>query len=118
VADELPSLIIPVIKALREHGWPPSFAYVFDELWFLHKQHLALFGGVLLGVWVVRRHLACGLKPLLEPFFGANYRFVPNIKILSGLSTGRDRPHAVGEDNKATSLTFWLPLYDANLDNG
>jgi hypothetical protein len=86
------------IERLRTEGWPPLFAFVFDEFW-----------GV---AWTTVRGLVTSLLgpgPLLIPNVAVHY-------VEAGGSQGWT-PHIDGKsfDNR---LTSWIPLTDATLTNG
>jgi hypothetical protein len=88
------------IERLRSHGWPPIFAFVFDEFWGL--------------AWTsaVRGAVAAllGPGPLLMPQVAVHY-------VEAGGSQGWT-PHIDGTSFFNDRVTTWIPLTDATLSNG
>ena len=88
------------IERLLSHGWPPIFAFVFDEFWGL--------------AWTsaVRGTVASllGRGPLLMPHVAVHY-------VEAGGSQGWT-PHIDGTSVFDKRLTSWIPLTDATLTNG
>jgi hypothetical protein len=91
------------VLALVARGWPPVFAYVYDELWQMLRTP--------------------SLVQLLSSALGPGYRLsprvwafcVPAVKGASGWP-----PHVDGGAGTHTTdrMTLWLPLGDATLENG
>lgn len=88
------------IDVLRKEGWPPAFAFVYDEF------------------WLASRHPS--LVRLLNDLLGSNYtqnghvwtHYVASAPIARGWA-----PHFDGL-NRPNRITVWLALSDATLDNG
>eukprot|EP01116_Phalansterium_solitarium_P001701 TRINITY_DN11517_c0_g1_i1.p1 TRINITY_DN11517_c0_g1~~TRINITY_DN11517_c0_g1_i1.p1 ORF type:complete len:461 (+),score=103.89 TRINITY_DN11517_c0_g1_i1:124-1383(+) len=109
------SAIVRAVLAVKAAGWPPIFAFVFDELWHLVASLWPAMDGQL------------GVECLLEPsmFIYALDRNDPTTK--SGYVGGnfgfphRDFPYDESidpRDGSAKTLSIWIPLNDATLDNG
>ncbi len=88
------------IETLLRNGWPPIFAFVFDEFWSL--------------AWTdaVRGTVASLLdqRPVLMPHVAVHY-------VEAGGSQGWT-PHIDGTSVFGKRLTTWIPLTDATLTNG
>ncbi|HEV2169401.1 MAG TPA: phytanoyl-CoA dioxygenase family protein [Candidatus Binatus sp.] len=90
------------VEAVREAGWPPVFAFVYDPFWqvtripfvveFLNKVLGAEFNIIMSRSWCY----------YIAPIRGA----------------GGWTPHADDYQRPAHRLTLWIPLTDATLDNG
>lgn len=90
---------------LKTAGWPPVFIHVFDQAWALQAA-LAPLGAHLLGErFAVLPHLWAWVVP---PVDGA--RGWPGHRDLIGRSVFPGGIHM--------TLSFWVPLADAGLDNG
>jgi hypothetical protein len=102
-ADVAP--LVTAMETLKEAGWLPAFAYVYDEAW-------QVFGRV-------RRALTLAL--------GEGYRQMPSMWAwyveasdgTSGWRQHRDRgPESLRPDLSPTAMTVWVALTDATPDNG
>jgi hypothetical protein len=92
-----------VVEDLVARGWPPVFAYVYDEFWQILRTP--------------------SLRRLLGAALGEGYRLsprvwafaIPAVKGASGWP-----PHVDGGAGTHTAdrLTLWIPLGDATLENG
>lgn len=114
---KLPSVISPsMIEKLREGMWalknanhPPVYIYLYDEAWFVFA----------------------GLQQLISNFLGDDFALLPNfwawhLDINAG-SVGWS-PHQDcqaqtvfpldDDSNLLVSLSLWVPLNDATIDNG
>ncbi len=105
-----PFLDVAVVGAMRAavetvvaHGWPPVFAYVYDEFWQILRTP--------------------SLRRLLADALGAGYRLSPrvwafHIPAVRGASGWP--PHVDGGAGTHTPdrMTLWIPLGDATLENG
>jgi hypothetical protein len=91
------------VEALVARGWPPVFAYVYDELWQVLRTP--------------------SMARLLGAALGAGYRLSPRVWAFhvpaeSGASGWP--PHVDGGAGTHTPdrITLWIPLGDATLENG
>jgi phytanoyl-CoA dioxygenase PhyH len=87
------------VEAVRKAGWPPVFAYIYDQLWLVWR------------IAPVAQMVTAGL--------GADYRWIPHgwchyVHPVSGASGWP--PHVDG--NLSNRMSIWIPLTDATLDNG
>ncbi len=115
IPDVLPlSVLSPIqaaIQALRDNGIPPVFIYVYDAPWTVFH----------------------ALSPLITYFLGKDYALLPNLWAWNiplqpgarGWPPHRDcqAPTRFGEsgdglDDVIMSLSLWLPITDATLNNG
>ena len=96
---ELMSRMRECVERLRREGWPPVFAYVYDEFW---------------QVWRVP-----ALEKLLSGLLGESYREVLHHVwchyVLAHERSGGWPPHIDGHRNR---VTVWIALGDATLANG
>lgn len=97
------SAMARAIAALVERGWPPVFAYVYDELWQLTRAPS------------VRRFLSAALGPA--------YRLSPRVWaffVPAEVGAAGWPPHVDGGAGTHTAdrMTLWIPLTDATLENG
>jgi len=100
VLDPLP--LRQAVNAVRAAGWPPVFAFVYEELWtFLRAPLFRALGRAFLGA-----------EPAQAAYFWAH--------VVPAAAEGRGwAPHADGDDPAAPPrLNLWIPLTDATLDNG
>jgi hypothetical protein len=96
------SLIGPIlgcVEAVKKAGWPPVFAYVYDELWTVWRLP-RIVQMVTAGLGPGYRWIPHGWCHYVDPFVGA-----------SGWP-----PHVDG--NLPNRMSIWIPLTDATLDNG
>lgn len=87
------------VEAVRKAGWPPVFAYIYDQLWL---------------VWRL-----APVAQLLNATLGPSYRWIPHgwchyVHPVTGASGWP--PHVDG--NLSNRMSIWIPLTDATLDNG
>jgi hypothetical protein len=90
---------VEVVETITRAGWPPVFAYVYDELWTLWQT-----------VPVVQ---------ILRAALGDCYKWIPHgwchyVRPVRGASGWP--PHIDG--NLPNRISIWIPLTDATLDNG
>jgi len=88
------------VERLKKKGWPPVFAFVYDEFWQVAR--------------------APSLVRLLSGALGAGYRQVPRVWLhYVTPQTGASLwpPHFDGY-RRGNRVTVWVPLSDATLDNG
>jgi hypothetical protein len=91
--------MLECIEAVRKAGWPPVFAYIYDQLWL---------------VWRL-----APIAQLLIAGLGPDYRCIPHgwchyVQPVTGASGWP--PHVDG--NLSNRMSIWIPLTDATLDNG
>jgi hypothetical protein len=92
------------IEVLRQEGWPPVLAFVYDEFWYVTR-----------GPSVVR---------LLTAVLGEGYRQIPHVwchYVDRGTTPVGWVPHIDGgshASSRSGRLSIWLPLLDASLENG
>lgn len=92
-----------VVLDLVARGWPPVFAYVYDELWQMLQTP--------------------SLVHLLTSALGPGYRLSPRVWafcVPAKKGAAGWPPHVDGGADTHTTdrLTLWLPLGDATLENG
>lgn len=100
------ALLTKCVKRLHKEQWPETFAYVYDEFWFMFHRT----------AWVMTKLL------------GRDYRQMPNIWVfhlgLNSQSAGwvphRDRAKIRTLDARGYphSINIWIPLTDATPENG
>ena len=91
--------LLACIEDVRKAGWPPVFAYVYDQLWTL---------------WQV-----APIAQILSAALGPGYRWIPHgwchyVQPVRGAAGWP--PHIDG--NLANRMSIWIPLTDATIDNG
>jgi hypothetical protein len=91
------------VAALVARGWPPVFAYVYDELWQVLRTP--------------------SLTALLASALGPGYRLSPRVwafHVPAEAGAAGWPPHVDGGANTHTTdrITLWIPLGDATLENG
>jgi hypothetical protein len=88
------------VDALRAAGWPPAFAFVFDEFWDLVRTPsvVQLFETALGAGHRQNAHVWCHY---VAPVSGSS-GWIPHID-------GRNRPNR---------MSIWIPLTDVGLDDG
>lgn len=91
------------VAGLVARGWPPVFAYVYDELWQVLRTP--------------------SLTALLSSALGPGYRLSPRVwafHVPSEAGAAGWPPHVDGGANTHTTdrMTLWIPLGDATLENG
>ena len=99
IARSLTAPLLECVETVRQAGWPPGFAYVYDELWTL---------------WRV-----APIAQILTAALGNGYRWIPHgwchyLQPVRGASGWP--PHIDG--NLPNRMSIWIPLTDATLDNG
>jgi phytanoyl-CoA dioxygenase PhyH len=99
IAGSIIGPMLGCVEAVRKAGWPPVFAYIYDQLWL---------------VWRL-----APVEQLLTAGLGPGYRWIPHgwchyVHPVSGASGWP--PHVDG--NLSNRMSIWLPLTDATLDNG
>ncbi len=103
--EELGKLERCVTKLNTEH-WPETFAYVYDEFWYLLQKTTGVMAALL----------------------GADFKQMPNIWMFylacnsqsAGWGPHRDRPqlHTLDKNGYPHSINIWLALTDATPENG
>jgi hypothetical protein len=104
----LPALVPPAaiaqmctsVEAVRKAGWPSVFTYVYDEFWTIFR--------------------TASIARFLSRQLGAGYVQSANVwtyHVAPREHAGGWPPH-VDNPNSAGGLTLWIPLSDANIDNG
>ncbi|MGH7926054.1 MAG: phytanoyl-CoA dioxygenase family protein [Candidatus Binatus sp.] len=96
------SLTVPLlecIETVRKAGWPPVFAYVYDQLWTL---------------WQI-----APIAQILTAALGQDYKCIPHgwchyVQPVRGASGWP--PHIDG--SLPNRMSIWMPLTDATIDNG
>lgn len=89
------------IDTLRHHDWPPVFSFVYDAFWTIGRSG----------------ELAAVLRDLL----GGPYRFLPRVwahYVYPAKGNSGWRPHIDGNENCMHTVSVWVPLSEARLDNG
>jgi hypothetical protein len=91
------------IDVLRQHDWPPVFAFVYDEFWQVTR--------------------VPSLVRLLATVLGPGYRQIPHVWsffVPAALGAAGWKPHVDrgGRSSWEKRLVLWIPLSDATLDNG
>ncbi|HEV2169404.1 MAG TPA: phytanoyl-CoA dioxygenase family protein, partial [Candidatus Binatus sp.] len=99
IAQSLSAPLLECIEAVRKAGWPPVFAYVYDQLWTLWN--------------------AAPIAQILTAALGKGYKAIPHgwchyVQPVRGASGWP--PHIDG--NLPNRMSIWIPLTDATLDNG
>jgi Phytanoyl-CoA dioxygenase (PhyH) len=99
IARSLTAPLLECVETVRKAGWPPAFAYVYDELWTLWR--------------------AAPIAQILTAALGDGYRWIPHgwchyLQPVRGASGWP--PHIDG--NLPNRMSIWIPLTDATLDNG
>jgi hypothetical protein len=99
LARTLTHPLLECVEAVRKQGWPPGFAYVYDEFWTL---------------WRV-----APIAQILTAALGKGYRWIPHgwchyLQPVRGASGWP--PHIDG--NLPNRMSIWIPLSDATLENG
>jgi hypothetical protein len=97
--EGLTASLLECIQTVRKAGWPPVFAYVYDQLWML---------------WHIRP-----IAQILTSALGPAYRLIPHgwchyVPPVRGASGWP--PHVDG--NLPNRMSIWIPLTDANIENG
>jgi Phytanoyl-CoA dioxygenase (PhyH) len=91
------------VERLREAGWPPAFCFLYDEAWLAGRAP-SIAG-------VVTAGLGTGYSQIPKMWC---HRVDPSRRS-SGWAPHRDGYDAESRDGR---LTVWIPLTDANLENG
>jgi phytanoyl-CoA dioxygenase PhyH len=99
IAESLTAPLLECIETVRKAGWPPVFAYVYDQFWTL---------------WQI-----APIAQILTATLGNGYKFIPHfwchyvqpVRGASGWS-----PHIDGD--LPNRMSIWVPLTDATIDNG
>ncbi len=99
IGDEVVEPLRACVETIRQAGWPPVFAYVFDQFWLVWR------------LAPVAQIAAAGL--------GEGYRWISHgwchyVQPVSGAAGWP--PHVDG--NLPNRMSVWIPLSDATLDNG
>ena len=99
IAGSIIGPMLGCVEAVRKAGWPPVFAYIYDQLWL---------------VWRLEP-----VAQLITAGLGPGYRWIPHgwcqyVHPVSGASGWA--PHVDG--NLSNRMSIWIPLTDATLDNG
>ena len=99
IIPSLTAALLECVERVRKAGWPPAFAYVYDELWTL---------------WQV-----APITQILTAALGEGYKYVPHgwchyVQPVRGASGWP--PHVDG--NLPNRMSIWIPLTDATIDNG
>ena len=97
--------MLSAVRGLRESGWPVPFVFVYDIFWQSPRR----------------------LAPLLSSILGPGFRMLPDFwawyvdheRYEEGWRRHRDRDaDCIDEDGLPQSLTVWIALTDATIDNG
>jgi len=99
IAKSLTAPLLECVETVRKLGWPPVFAYVYDQLWTLWN--------------------TAPIAQILTAALGEGYREIPHgwchyVQPVRGASGWP--PHIDG--NLANRMSIWIPLTDATIDNG
>ena len=99
IAKSLTAPILECVETVRKLGWPPVFAYVYDQLWTLWN--------------------AAPIAQILNAALGDGYRLIPHgwchyVQPVRGASGWP--PHIDGD--LGNRMSIWIPLTDATIDNG
>jgi hypothetical protein len=99
IVPRLTAPLLECIETVRKGGWPPVFAYVYEQFWTL---------------WRI-----APITQILTASLGAGYRWIPHgwchyVQPVRGASGWP--PHVDG--NLPNRMSIWLPLTDATLNNG
>jgi hypothetical protein len=91
--------LVEVVETIGRAGWPPVFAYVYDELWTLWQ--------------------TAPIVQILRAALGDRYKWIPHgwchyVRPVRGAAGWP--PHIDG--NLPNRISIWIPLTDATLDNG
>lgn len=103
IATGLIEAMKSAMEILRDHGFPPVFAYVYDEFWDIAR--------------------GPSLRALVADAFGPGCRQSPRVWAFHlGTEDGASGwpPHVDGGHLTHTTdrITLWLPITDATLENG
>jgi hypothetical protein len=93
--------LLATLSRLRDGGWPPVFAFVFDDFWLCAR--------------------LSPLRPLLERLIGPCYQQIPHVwthAVPGARGAAGWPPHIDGDRAYDGRLTIWLALTDATLENG
>ncbi len=87
------------IETIRTAGWPPVFAYVYDQFWTIWR--------------------LAPIRQMVQAGLGGGYRLISHpwchyVSPVAGASGWP--PHVDG--NLPNRISIWIPLTDATLDNG
>lgn len=99
IARSLTAPLLECVETVRKAGWPPVFAYLYDEFWTL---------------WRV-----APIAQILTAALGDGYKWIPHgwchyVQPVRGASGWP--PHVDG--NLPNRMSIWVPLTDATIDNG
>jgi Phytanoyl-CoA dioxygenase (PhyH) len=99
IAQSVTAPLLECIEKVRKAGWPPVFAYVYDQLWTF---------------WQI-----APIEQILTAALGRGYRCIPHgwchyVQPVRGASGWP--PHIDG--NLPGRMSIWVPLTDATIDNG
>jgi Phytanoyl-CoA dioxygenase (PhyH) len=99
IAGNLMAPLLGCVEAVRKAGWPPAFAYVYDQLWTLWQ--------------------SAPIAQILTAALGEGYRWIPHgwchyVQPVRGASGWP--PHVDG--NLPNRMSIWIPLTDATIENG
>ncbi|HUY19301.1 MAG TPA: phytanoyl-CoA dioxygenase family protein [Candidatus Binataceae bacterium] len=99
LVERLTAPLLECIDTLRKAGWPPAFAYVYDQLWTL---------------WQI-----APIAQILGATLGPGYQWIPHgwchyVQPVRGASGWP--PHVDGD--LPNRMSIWIPLTDATIDNG
>ena len=90
------------VEAVRNAGWPPVFAFLYDPFWAVTR------------IPFVAEFLLADLGDEFNIIMSRVWcYYVPPSRGAGGWT-----PHADAYSNPANRLTVWIPLTDATLDNG
>ncbi|HZC47403.1 MAG TPA: phytanoyl-CoA dioxygenase family protein [Candidatus Acidoferrum sp.] len=99
IVQGLTPSLLECIETVRKAGWPPAFAYVYDQFWTL---------------WRV-----APIAQILTAALGKDYLYIPHgwchyVQPVRGASGWP--PHIDG--NLSNRMSIWIPLTDSTIDNG
>ena len=88
------------VETLKRHGWPPVFAFVYDEFWLLPR--------------------APSIVRFLRAVLGREYRQLPHLwcHYITPVSGYSGWSAHVDGSTESGRLSLWFPLSDATLENG
>jgi len=100
IAPALVERMRAAVAAVQDAGWPPVFAWIFDEFWSVTR--------------------ARPFADLLTTILGAGYHQTPSIwtHVVPGQRGAAGWTPHVDHRGAGTRVTVWIPLSDATVDSG